>query len=78
MKESHSKKVMQSFTSRDNLKALAQSPSVYELYDMMHISSCSLVTSKWNNQWAFCPICGAREQFGTFLHKDRSDPKCLS
>jgi len=56
--------------SRDSLKPLIQSPSVYELYDLMHISSCSLAIDRWDNRWLFCPVCGARENnAGRVIHR---------
>lgn len=64
---------------RDQLTPLVQSPSVYELIDYMHISSCSVILDEWDHDWMFCPVCGARaNDMGFVNHKNRLDETCLS
>lgn len=69
------------FTPRDKLNKLVQKPSVFELYDLMHVTSCELVCEddKWDVLWQFCPVCGCRaDDQGFFTHVDRRDSDCLT
>jgi hypothetical protein len=64
---------------RDELKPLIQSPSVYDLVDYMHISSCSVIIDEWDQDWLFCPVCGSRaNDMGFVTHKNRLDEQCLT
>lgn len=66
------RKVQLRMVSRDSLTPLVQSPSVYDLWDYMHITTCELITDQWDPDWTFCPICGSqRTESGHFYHRTR-------
>ena len=71
LKEKNSRR---SFVKRENLNRLVQSPSVFELYDLMHITTCELAIDKWDDKWMFCPVCGARwNDGGGMRHRKPTD-----
>ncbi len=51
-------------------------PSSQELYELMHLVSCTFAEARWKDHWSFCPVCCAFiKDDGTIRHFNREEIK---
>lgn len=56
--------------SKDRLTSRGIIPSSQELFDLMHLTTCSQAMDMWRDSWMFCPVCLAtQEADGMWEHK---------
>lgn len=72
----------QILVTKDKLTTRSFSPSSQELYDLMHLTSCSHAIQRWKDHWMICPVCNgvvgveASQEFGVVSyvgHRERSE-----
>ncbi len=62
------------FVKRDELKTIGLHPTSLELYDLMHLVSCTHAIKRWKDSWSFCPVCMTMmDEDGLIRHRDRKD-----
>jgi len=49
----------QILVTKDKLTTRSFSPSSQELFDLMHLTSCSHAIQRWKSHWMICPVCNA-------------------
>ncbi len=67
-------RVRKILVARNQLTSIGLFPSSFELYDMMHVTTCAKAIELWEEEWSFCPVCLARyEADGSIRHDLRRD-----
>lgn len=62
------------FVKRENLTSIGLHPTSKELYDLMHLVSCTHAIQRWKDEWSFCPVCLSMvDEDGIARHKTRKD-----